>query len=111
VVDESADEKAGDGSVGAGRQYNGRLGKVEMSQVAVRLSYVNLTVPQGLWSWIDGELFLPATWFEADQAAQRQRLGLPKDLTFATKVELAWKLIQRAQERGIPFEMVAMDCL
>ena len=111
VVDESADEKAGEGSVGAGRQYNGRLGKVEMSQVAVLLSYVNLTVPQGLWSWIDGELFLPKAWFEADQAARRQRLGLPKDLTFATKVELAWKLSQRARDQEIPFEMVAMDCL
>lgn len=111
VVDESADEKAGEGSVGAGRQYNGRLGKVEMSQVAVLLSYVNLTLPQGLWSWIDGELFLPKAWFEADQAARRQRLGLPKDLTFATKVELAWKLIQRARDQKLPFEMVAMDCL
>jgi SRSO17 transposase len=111
VVDESADEKAGEGSVGAGRQYNGRLGKVEMSQVAVLLSYVNLTVPPGLWSWIEGEWFLPKAGFEADQAARRQRLGLPKDLTFATKVELAWKLIQRAQDQGIPFEMVAMDCL
>jgi SRSO17 transposase len=111
VVDESADEKAGDGRVGAGRQYNGRLGKVEMSQVAVLLSDVNLTVPQGLWSWMDGEWFLPETGFEADQAAQRQRLGLPKDLTFVTQVELAWKLIQRAQERGIPFERVAMDGL
>lgn len=110
VIDESADEKVGDGSAGVGRQYNGRLGKVEMSQVAVLLSYVNLTVPQGLWSWIDGELFLPEVWFEADQATRRQRLGLPKDLTFATKVELAWKLIQRAQDQGIPFEMVAMDC-
>ena len=82
-----------------------------MSQVAVLLSYVNLTVPQGLWSWIDGEWFLPETWFEADQAVRRQQLGLPKDLTFATQVELAWKLIQRARDQEIPFEMVAMDCL
>jgi len=110
VVDESADEKAGEGSVGAGRQDNGRLGKVEMSQVAVRLSDVNLTGPQGLGSWIDGELFLPAAWFEADPAARRQRLGLPKDSTFATKGELAWKRIQRARDQEIPVERVAMDC-
>ena len=109
VIDERADEKAGDGRVGAGRQYNGRLGQVEMSPVAVLLSYVNLTVPQGLWTWIDGELFLPKAWFEADQAVRRQRLGLPKGLTLATKVELAWQLIQRAQDQEIPFERVAMD--
>jgi SRSO17 transposase len=47
LIDESADEKAGDQSVGAGRQYNGRLSKVEMSQVAVLLSYLNLKVVQG----------------------------------------------------------------
>lgn len=41
LIDESADEKAGAKSAGAGRQYNGRLGKVEMSQVAVLLSYLN----------------------------------------------------------------------
>lgn len=111
VIDESADDKAGDGRVGAARQYNGRLGQVEMSQVAVLLSDVNLTVPQGLWTWIDGEWFLPKAGFEADQAVRRQRLGLPKDLTLATQVELAWKLIQRAQDQEIPFERVAMDGL
>lgn len=35
-VDESADEKAGQHSVGASRQYNGRLGKVDVCQVGVR---------------------------------------------------------------------------
>ena len=35
ALDESADEKAGECSAGAGRQHNGRLGKVEMSQVGV----------------------------------------------------------------------------
>ena len=35
IIDESADQKAGPWSAGAGRQYNGRLGKVEMSQVGV----------------------------------------------------------------------------
>jgi SRSO17 transposase len=52
LVDESAEEKASAKSAGAGRQYNGRLGKVEMSQVGVLLSYVNLKVAQGFWSWI-----------------------------------------------------------
>jgi SRSO17 transposase len=31
LVDESADQKGGEYSAGAGRQHNGRLGKVEMS--------------------------------------------------------------------------------
>ena len=40
VLDESAEEKAGPHSAGAGRQHNGRLGKIEMSQVGVFLSLV-----------------------------------------------------------------------
>jgi len=59
ILDESADEKAGDGSAGAGRQHNGRLGKVEMSQVGVFLTHANLThVDRPMWTWVDGELYL-----------------------------------------------------
>jgi FOG: Transposase len=41
LLDESADEKSSSKSAGAGRQHNGRLGKIEMSQVGTFLSYVN----------------------------------------------------------------------
>ncbi|MGD0751654.1 MAG: transposase, partial [Anaerolineales bacterium] len=52
LLDESADEKAGAKSAGAGRQHNGRLGKVEMSQVGVFLAFYKELV----WTWVDGEL-------------------------------------------------------
>jgi hypothetical protein len=51
LVDESAEERASAKSAGAGRQYTGGLGKVEMSQVGVRLSYVNLKVGAGVLEW------------------------------------------------------------
>ena len=54
IIDESADEKAGEYSAGAGRQHNGRLGKVDMSQVGVFLSLTN----SGYHNWIDGELYI-----------------------------------------------------
>jgi len=69
MVDESADEKAGQWSAGAGRQHNGRLGKVEMSQVGVFLSLATPSVN----TWIDGELFLPEAWFEVEGAEQRAK--------------------------------------
>jgi SRSO17 transposase len=50
LVDESADEKASGKSAGAAKQHNGRMGKVETSQVGVLLSYVNLKVAQGFWT-------------------------------------------------------------
>ena len=73
ILDESADEKAGAHSAGAGRQYNGRLGKVEMSQVGTFLALAN----EKVWTWVDGELYLPAHWFTPQMAELRQRVGLP----------------------------------
>ena len=63
ILDVRSDEKAGDKSAGAGCQYNGRFGKVDMSQVGVFLAYTNLTMPQFMWTWVEGDLFLPEVWF------------------------------------------------
>lgn len=109
LVDESADEKAGDASAGAAKQYNGRLGKVETSQVGVFLSYVNLTAAAGFWIWITGKLFLPEAWFETSYQKRRKRLGIPESLRFKTKVELAWDGIEEVIAGGLPFDIVGFD--
>lgn len=105
VLDDSADEKGGGHSAGAGPQHNGRMGTVAMSQVGVFLS---LATPQ-VNTWIDGELFLPEAWFDDAHQEQRRAVGLPEEVTFHTKPELGWTMIQRAKRRGIPFEAVVMD--
>ncbi len=107
VLDESAEEKAGEHSAGAGRQHNGRLGKIEMSQVGVFLALVTAEV----CTWIDGDLFLPQAWFEESHADLRKKAGVPENLAFHTKPELGWLLIQRTRERHIPFQAVVMDDL
>lgn len=112
VIDESADEKAGDQSVGAGRQHNGRLGKVDMSQVGVFVADVNLIQPeQAWWTWVDGELYLQEDWFSPEMAELRKKVGLPPERGFLTKLELAWQLIQRIVAKGLPFEAIAFDDL
>ena len=111
LVDESAEEKASDASAGAAKQYNGRCGKVETSQVGVLLSYVNLTVASGFWTWLTGKLFLPEAWFEASYQKRRQRLGIPESLRFKTKVELAWDGIAEVIAGGLAFEIVGFDSL
>jgi SRSO17 transposase len=111
LVDESADEKASGKSAGAAKQYNGRLGKVETRQVGVFLSYVNLKVGQGLWTWITGKLFLPEAWFNESHQSLRERLGIPDSLVFKTKIELAWEAIQELIDRHLPFEIVGFDTL
>lgn len=107
IIDESATEKKGDQSAGAGRQHNGRLGKVEMSQVGVFLSLVTPSVN----TWVDGELFLPEAWFSPEGTDRRAKAEIPPELTFQTKPQLAWQMIKRAQNNGLPFMAVAMDTL
>ncbi len=98
VLDESAEEKAGEQSAGAGRQHNGQLGKIEMSQVGVFLS---LVTPQ-VNTWIDGELFIPAHWFEEQSAGKWEEVGIPHQRIFQTKPELGWQMIQRVASAGPP---------
>jgi len=112
ILDESADEKAGNKSAGAGRQHNGRLGKVDMSQVGTLLAYANLTYSdRPVWAWVDGELYLQEHWFTSEMAELRQRVGIPPERKFETKIELGWKMIQRVKANGLPFEAVACDDL
>ncbi len=107
ILDESADAKAGLHSAGAARQWNGRLGKVDLCQVGVFLAFATDT----LWTWIDGELFLPEPWFTPDLAAARARLGIPAARQFASKVALGWQMIQRVLAAKVPFEVVLGDDL
>ena len=105
--DESADARSGDVLVGGGRQYNGRLGKVDLSQVGVFLSITK----DGKHNWIDGELYLQEEWFDEGHQELREQTGLPKERLFQTKIELFWQMLQRAQAEGIPFDAVACDGL
>lgn len=113
IIDESAEEKAGEKSAGAARQYNGRLGKVDLSQVGVFLAYSNISraIAAPTWFWVDGELYLPEPWFAETEPMikLRERLGIPEERQFATKVELGWRMIERAVTVGLGFELVACD--
>ena len=109
LVDESAAEKASDARAGAAKQDHGRLGKVETSQVGVLLSYVNLTVAAGFWTWITGKLFLPEAGLEPCYKKRREQRGIPESGRFKTQVELAWDGMQAVITGGLPFEMVGFD--
>jgi SRSO17 transposase len=109
ILDESADEKAGRHNAGASRQYNGRMGKVDVCQVNTCLCYANTNV--GLWTMVDGELFLPKQWFGVEFAQIREELGIPQERQFETKLELGLKMVKRAKANALPFELLACDSL
>jgi SRSO17 transposase len=107
ILDESADEKAGTHNAGASRQYNGRLGKVDVCRVDTCLTYAN----GGLWAMVDGELFLPEEWFGAAFAQRRTELGIPAERRFETKSQLGLKMVKRVKGHGLPFDLLACDAL
>jgi len=107
ILDESSDETAGEESAGAGRQHNGRLGKVELSVTTVGLAYAHPAT--GTRVLIDGELFLQEVWFTAAYAERRKAVGLPAERTCASKPDLGLQMILRAQARGLPFGLAACD--
>ena len=106
-LDESGDKRAGELSAGAARQYLGRLGKVDLGQVGVALSYS----VEDFWVLVDAQLYLPVNWFDADHAKLRRRLHIPEGLLFASKPQIGLDLVRRAQRQGLPFVAVAADAV
>jgi len=102
VVDDTGFPKKGGHSVGVARQYSGTLGKIGNCQVAVSLHYVtdDAAVP------LDFALYLPEEWLESDK---RTEAGIPEEVTFQPKWQLALDLIDRALEWGIKPGVVAAD--
>lgn len=107
ILDESADEHAGTHNAGASRQYNGRMGKVDVCRVDTCLPYAN----GGLWAMVDGELCVPEEWFGAAFAQPRHALGIPQERTFETKIALGLKRLKRVKANGVPFDLLACDAL
>src|SRR5207253_4032514 len=78
-------------------------GRVENCQVGVFLSYVTASGH----ALIDRELYLPEEWCQ--DAARRQAAHIPQTVRFATKPELALRMVQRAQAAGLPIGWVVAD--
>jgi SRSO17 transposase len=103
VVDETGDLKKGTHTVGVQRQYTGTAGKVDNAQVAVYLAYTT-DAGHGV---IDRELYLPQQWLADPQRCRGA--GVPDQVGFATKPELARRMLERALEAGVPTGWVTAD--
>ena len=95
IVDDTGFAKKGVHSVGVARQYCGRLGKTDNCQIAVTLSIANhaASLP------IAYRLYLPEDW--AVDEARRKEAGVPDDVTFQTKPEIALAQIRAALAAGV----------
>jgi SRSO17 transposase len=103
IVDETAGEKSSADCVGAACQYSGTVGGTALCQVAVTLTYA---APGG-HALIGRALYLPEGWAADDE--RRELAGVPDDVMFETKPQLAGHLLQHAHDRGIRAAFVAGD--
>ncbi len=103
IVDETGFLKKGTKSVGVQRQYSGTAGKRENCQIGVFLAYASTTGR----TFLDRALYLPSVW--ADDPERRREAGVPKEVTFATKPQLARQMLERALGAGVPARWVTAD--
>jgi SRSO17 transposase len=103
IIDDTGFPKKGRHSVGVARQYCGQLGKRDNCQVAVTLAVANdhASLPIGY------RLYLPEAW--ADDPARRAKAGVPEEVAFRTKPQIALAQIRRAVDQGVPGGVVLAD--
>jgi SRSO17 transposase len=103
VIDETGWAKKGDQTPGVQRQYCGSVGKQENSIVTVHLGYT----ADDFHCLLDGDLFLPESW-HADRS-RCQRAGIPDDVVYRPKWQIALELLDRAAEHGVHLEWLTFD--
>jgi len=103
VLDETAELKKGDRTVGVARQYAGITGQVENCQTVVFAAYVTARAH----TLFDFRLYLPKQWCKDEQ--RRQQAHVPDDVEFATKPALGTAMITAAADAGAPFAWAAAD--
>ena len=103
IIDDTGFPKKGTHSVGVARQYCGQLGKQDNCQIAVSLSVANdlASLPIGY------RLYLPEPW--AEDVLRRAKAGVPEDVVFLTKPEIALEQIDSALAAGVAPGVVLAD--
>jgi SRSO17 transposase len=103
IIDDTGFPKQGKHSVGVQHQYCGQLGKEANCQVAVSLSIANHSASLP----VAYQLYLPKGWIQ--DAARREEAGVPPDVCFKTKPEIALEQIRWACKAGLPRGVGLMD--
>jgi SRSO17 transposase len=105
IVDETGFLKKGTKSVGVHRQYSGTAGRRENQQIGVFLAHAS---PRGT-AFLDRTLYLPEAWTE--DADRREEAGIPHAERYATKEDLAKRMLTRAFAAQVPAAWVVGDTI
>lgn len=103
IIDDTGFPKKGKHSVGVARQYCGVLGKQDNCQVAVSVSLAceQASVP------VAYQLYLPREW--AEDTERREKAGIPDEVRFTTKTEIALQQLESLLAAGAPRYCVLAD--
>lgn len=103
VIDETGWAKKGSQTPGIQRQYCGSVGKQENSIVTVHLGYA----AGGFRCLLDADLFLPESW--SQDRDRCRRAGIPDDVVYRPKSEIALELYDRVKAQGVHLEWLTFD--
>jgi SRSO17 transposase len=103
VLDETAELKKGQMTVGAARQHAGITGQVENCQTVVFMAYVTARAHV----LFDFRLYLPRAWCAGKK--WREQAKVPGDVELKTKTELAREMLAGHVAAGTPFGWAAGD--
>lgn len=103
IVDETGWLKQGAHSVGVAHQYCGAAGKKANCQVSVQVAVTDGLVAAP----VAARLYLPESWIQ-DRKRCRQ-VGVPEEVSFATKPQIALELMAGALADGVPAAPVLGD--
>jgi hypothetical protein len=103
AIDETAQLKHGDATACVAPQHAGCTGKVENCVTTVFSAYVTADGQ----AWADFDVYMPDRW--ARDFPRRRAAGVPDDLQFATKPQLAVRQLGRLTAAGLPIRWAAFD--
>jgi SRSO17 transposase len=103
AIDETAHIKAGDATACVAPQHAGCTGKVENWVTTVFSAYVTASGQ----AWADFDVYMPERW--ADDLPRRRAAGIPDELEFATKPDLAIGQVRRLVAAGLRVRWAAFD--
>jgi len=103
VVDETSFAKKGDKTPGVQRQYCGATGKPDNCVVTVHLGYAS----GDFHALVDGDLYLPESW--AEDRERCREAGIPEDVDYRAKWQIALDLLDRTTEGGVRFRWLTAD--
>ena len=103
IIDETSFVKKGEKTPGVQRQHCGAVGKQENCIVTVHLSYAI----DDFHCLLDGDLFLPECW--SNDRSRCRQAGIPDEVVYRPKSEIALELCDRASGNGVTFEWLTFD--